>query len=688
MTDADGGDLGTRLFSFGVITDTHVNQGEDDCNSPYEANRLANRRMRHVIHDLNARDLAFVVNVGDLVHPVPAIPDLYARAAAEFHAGNQGLRHPLYLTPGNHDVGDKPNDWAPAARVHEDHLALWDQHFGPQWQSFDHRDCHVVIINAQIINSGFAAEAEQRAWLEADLAAHHGKRIFLHSHYPPYFTRPDEEENYDNIGEPGRSWLLGLLQQHEVEALFIGHVHNFWYFRHGVTDCYLLPSTAFVRLDYSEMQRIAPDPATEHGRNDTPKLGFFIVHVHAGGHVCEIVRTHGATAEADAPVPSAPRRVEAVHPRVNRRSDFGFDMRQNWMEIVEIPPTGGLDEFDRKEVRNDYPLMALWEMGVGRLRIPMRDLLAPERIERLGWLRDHGHRFTLFTFGAPKPHHRALIEAHQHLFDAWEIGLNFESLDRDIAAVGEAARAVSIPVHLSRLRSIHEQRAEAGKYYHAINQGFLPDDRDQMAGLLDRAELKDALSGFVFRLTMEMEPWQTAATASDIAAGLGVAASVHLRMTGPNPAVETCDDHTSAARLAEAMAAAAAFDSVTIYADTLIDFDRGYFPRAGVLDRRFNPRPPLHVVRHLNAALNAIPGALAPGGAESCPGGRLVTLASDTGPVLLALPERDATAITVPAPPMASRIDLMSGIIDRLDNDRGDVTLSLDRPHPLLVTPG
>ncbi|MGY8996474.1 MAG: metallophosphoesterase, partial [Alphaproteobacteria bacterium] len=93
--------------------------------------------------------------------------------------------------------------------------------------------------------------------------------------------------------------------------------------------------------------------------------------------------------------------VEPVHPRLNRHADFGFDMRQNWMEIVEIPPTGGLDEFDRKEVRNDYPLMALWEMGVARVRIPMRDLLVPERVERLAALLDHGHRFTLFTFGAP-----------------------------------------------------------------------------------------------------------------------------------------------------------------------------------------------------------------------------------------------------------------------------------------------
>ncbi len=55
-------DLGRRLFSFGVITDTHLNQGEDDCNSPFEVNTLANRRMRHVVRDLNARDGIVRVN--------------------------------------------------------------------------------------------------------------------------------------------------------------------------------------------------------------------------------------------------------------------------------------------------------------------------------------------------------------------------------------------------------------------------------------------------------------------------------------------------------------------------------------------------------------------------------------------------------------------------------------------------
>lgn len=684
--------LGRRLFSFGVITDTHLNQGEDDCNSPYQANRLANRRMRHVIRDLNARDLAFVVNVGDLVHPVPAIPDLYARAAAQFHEQTNKLKHPLYLTPGNHDVGDKPNDWAPAARVHEDFLALWDQHFGAQYQSFDHDGCHFIIINAQIINSGFAAEDAQRAWLEADLATHKGKRIFMHSHYPPYFLKPDEEENYDNIGEPGRTWMLGLLEQHGVEALFIGHVHNFWFYRHGKTDCYLLPSTAFVRLDYSEMYRMPPDTDSEFGRNDKPKLGYFVVHVHERGHICDVVRTYGAVAELESPAAPKPASVTPVHPWMNRRGDFGFDMRHNWMEIVEIPPTGGLDEFDRKEVRNDYPLMALWEMGVRKLRVPFRDLQVPDNIERMRILKSHGHEFILFSFGDPTPYQRALITANQDIFSAWEIGLNWESLERDISAIGEIARAVEIPVYLSRLRSIDEQRAEAGKYYHAINQGFLADDKDQMADVRARPELAGALDGFVFRLTLDMSPWATAASAGAIAADLGVAATVHLRMFGANPAKKTDDDYLSVCRIAEAMAAAAAFDNVTIYGDTFVDIDRGYFPRAGVLDRMYNPRPGFHAVRYMNAALNMVDGVLRPGTAGDCPGGRYVQLESDKGAITLVLPDADAAELLLPFDAgHGQQIDLGSGEITPAAAMSGN-TITVPQCDgvavPVLIIPG
>ena len=54
--------------------------------------------------------------------------------------------------------------------VNDEFLALYKQHFGEHYYSFDANDCHFVIIDAQIVNSGLSCEAEQRHWLEADLA--------------------------------------------------------------------------------------------------------------------------------------------------------------------------------------------------------------------------------------------------------------------------------------------------------------------------------------------------------------------------------------------------------------------------------------------------------------------------------------------------------------------------------------
>jgi cytolysin (calcineurin-like family phosphatase) len=153
------------------------------------------------------------------------------------------------------------------AYVVDDHgLDMYGKCFGPLYRSFDHGGVHFVMINALALNSGLSHEAEHSDWLEADLEENRGRRIHLFSHYPPYVFEPSEPSNYDNIDEPARSWLLGLMEEYDVEAMFSGHVHQFTYQRYGVTDCYSLFSTSFVRQDYSEMFRV--EAADEHGRND------------------------------------------------------------------------------------------------------------------------------------------------------------------------------------------------------------------------------------------------------------------------------------------------------------------------------------------------------------------------------------------------------------------------------------
>lgn len=616
-------DLGAHMFTYAVVTDTHVNFGETECNSEFEINKGANGRLRHVVRDLNRRELAFIIHLGDIVHPVPALPDLYELAADCFREQVAELRHPLHVVPGNHDIGDKPIAWGPAGVACDEYIALWTKNFGANHQAFDHDGCRFFLVDTQIVNTGLAAEAEQKTWLETEMAAAaaQGLRIFIHTHYPLYLTAPGEDEHFDNIAEPGRSWLLDLMDRYGAEAQFSGHVHNFWYNRFGVTNCYALPSTAFVRQDYAEMYRATPLPGTEGGRSDLAKLGYFLVQVHEHGHFCQWVRTFGTIAEPGSADAQPGAHVTPVHPLQNPHSRFGFDMRQNWLEVVEIPPSGSLDEFDRKRTRNDYALMALVETGVRRVRIPASDLLDPEHRARLDECACLGLRFTLFSFGIPDDRLLDAVRNAEGLVDTWEICHATEDLPAAVDAVRATVKAAGVSLYLSRIRTKEDQESAGDTYHHMIVHGFTPDDAEQIAMVAGLADV----DGVVFRVEGATPPWQAARSAGDACRGHGLKASLHIRMTKGAPGLQQTDDHWGAARLAEAVAVACAQEDVHVYADTFADVDRGYYRRHGVVDRFYNPRPAFDVVRNLSAVL-AEDSTYAPG-----EGGTQVSLIGSSG---------------------------------------------------------
>src|SRR3546814_14841050 len=101
------------------------------------------------------------------------------------------------------------------------------------------------------------------------------------------------------------------MEGQNVEAVFAGHVHNFWYDCVGSAEFYMLPSTAFLRHDFTEFYRVAP--TSEFGRSDVHKFGYFIVDLYESGHVAYSVRTLGAYADATAnSIPPTPRSL--THP--------------------------------------------------------------------------------------------------------------------------------------------------------------------------------------------------------------------------------------------------------------------------------------------------------------------------------------------------------------------------------------
>ncbi|MEQ9257793.1 MAG: metallophosphoesterase [Roseovarius sp.] len=573
---------GKQLFRVALVSDTHVNEAEDFSASPYPANAEANPRARYVFNQINQTGAAFCVHLGDMVNPVPELPT-YGPAADNFHAIASKLKMPLHLMPGNHDIGDKPVTWMPAGMVNGEHVALYREHFGQDYYSFDHGDCHFVIINSPLINSGDPAEAEQAAWLEADFEANAGRRIFMFSHYPLYVCDPAEPESYDNIDEPARGWLLGLIRRYKPEALFAAHVHNFWYDVIGETEYYVVPSTCFVRHDYSEMYRI--DGGSQQGRNDAAKLGFLTLDIHEKGHVAQYHRSYGACLrEGERSPPPVPARPNV---KTTRFDGLYVDMRHAWAEEMVVAPSGAVDEFRRKKARNDYPVMALWEMGLRGLRVPLQDLADPATRRRMELMRDVGHVFHVYRYGLPTDEERALLKAHAPLVSQFELVLGWDGIGEAIEALHELRAETGVDIVLSRVNRKDAAKTAGGRYNHLISHGFTLVELEELAQFL--AAHPGLVQGVQFTIPRSLSPWGTARQLAGFATRTGARPFLYVKSTEASPAERFPDEIANARRFGEAVLSAAGF-GLSVILDTFDDADRGYFTRTGLVDRRFNPR--------------------------------------------------------------------------------------------------
>jgi hypothetical protein len=106
-------------------------------------------------------------------------------------------------------------------------------------------------------------------------------------------------------------------------------------------------------------------------------------------------------------------------------------------------------------------------------------------------------------------------------------------------------------------------------------------------------------AGAVFRIPGDASPWAGVARASSWSEARGRSAMTLLELPRAGEAATFDDDAAIAARLAEAFVAARAFPGVRVVVDGLVDHDRGYFPRHGLVDRRGAPRPAYGVLRKL-----------------------------------------------------------------------------------------
>lgn len=188
--------------------------------------------LERAVTDVNLIGPDLVMTVGDLVEGynerAPWLEEM-----EEFQGIMGRLDMPWFPVAGNHDIY-----WRGADRPPEEHEADYEQHFGPLWYAFEHKDCWFVVLytdegDPETGRRSISDPASQRmsdaqlAWLDATLERTAGARhVFVFLHHPRWIA-----ERY------GSGWErvhARLARAGNVRAVFAGHIHRMRY--DGVRD--------------------------------------------------------------------------------------------------------------------------------------------------------------------------------------------------------------------------------------------------------------------------------------------------------------------------------------------------------------------------------------------------------------------------------------------------------------------
>lgn len=606
-----------------------------------------------------------VAHLGDVTHEYPETGEAStSRTGAQAQFAQYGLRP--HVAPGNMDIGDKPDPTSPANWVTPETLAAWDAIFGPSWFSFDDHGIHGVILNSNIMGGPLPDAETQRLWLEADLAAHRGERIFIFLHHPPFFVDRNERAfgMYNSLDEPARGWLLDLVERHRVEMLFAGHTHFVALNHLSTTRFFVAPSTTTSRAGLPEAFTVAP---ADLGRSDLPKLGFYLVR--------DVARDHGTSGATRADVGTGVRpsvhliRTGADSPALDKNDPRRLvltlpssDLPASRLGVVATHPLGHMTpgpviwpSVVRQRVRDDWRPMGILELGARHVRIPESDLSDASERSRLPVLRAEGVAVTAYWLWSQRVDLLPAVAAHRDVIDEVEVVYPGDALPHpDCLAQIAALRAQGLPVMLStaiRATPIPPQ------YHGRTRIGFLPNELAQLSAWLDRHACH--VDRVICRLAPSESPWDTMLRLRALLPLQNIGAvDFALDLAGQNE-----DSH--AALAVEALFSTAALPDSHLWLAPLLDLDRSMDISLGLLDRLSNPRSVHTAARTLNTVLFAAqettptPTPFEPAPAGAVAGMRVLALDQEGRRLRLCLP---ATGASMPGAGSTAFDPQLSGV--------------------------
>ncbi len=374
----------------------------------------------------------------------------------------------------------------------------------------------------------------------------------------------------------------------------------------------MLPSAGILRTDYMELFRACP--AREMGSFDPAKLGFLWVDVYADRHVPHFMRS-----SQDLPY--------RTHSWNSTGASVTMDLRLPWCEETDIPCAWGLEIFERNEVRNDYPLAALWEMGITDLRVPISDLLKPRVSHRVKQLMALGHRFTIVSFGLPNAARRAAIADHASGIKAVEVVAFLDQWADFAPGLKEMRQSGDLAVYLNTVRP----EVEGWTTHHGLHA----DLTDEIAWVQDQSDLQGAIDGFVFGIRRDVTPFDGLKAVQDCLAGTPFKPLLHIPNVGmfwSTKHNETLSETAEISRTAEAAMLARAYPEISFVVDNFVELERGYCGCQGLVDRFYNPKDGSRALTGLNALL---PAQLANLTCHETEAGRILSADFDGGRVAL-----------------------------------------------------
>ncbi len=584
--------LPKALFEFVVISDSHymLDPGGDSL-------EFENRRKQSVRREVALRMAAalapeFVVHNGDMVQEYPDNAERFYKSMDESLEQMRACGIAPYYVAGNHDIGDKPDPTAPASHVSREVLDWYHRRFGQSWYSFDQEDCHFVVLNSQIMNGTLPDAAEQEAWVEKDLAAHAKKRLFILLHMPPYLFDETESSmgHYDNLANPARTWLLDLVRVYKVEMLLGGHVH-FAFFDHLEDARYaVLASPVFTRPGFSCL--FAGSPPPERGRNDVPKFGFYLMRVRSDSTDLHFIRTAGVEKFSPNTEERLITRVSGTLPH----SPFGITLSQPLSTTAEIPRAW--PAAIREKVRNDYPLLACMEMGVGYVRAPLTDFLDTFQRRRLEILRKEGVRLNAVVIFSEELDILGAMSQIRPRIDGLEIqiaGTLYPS-EKCIEVIKAIQERFSVSVTLSPIVC---REATSGKQFPRFRLGCTPQEIPMINQFL--AGKGVAIERVICKLNNDQSLCNQIQEIAEITPFSHIAnIDFSLEFSAPN-------DQINANLAAEALFSMATMPGSRIYFEPLSDLDRTMDVTHGLLDTLCNPRAASCTLQSLNTIMYSGP---------------------------------------------------------------------------------